>query len=136
MRIRDWSSDVCSSDLVARQAYGADGRHDFEYDADKRRFVENADQEHGDEYKRDRDQQKGERLVNQVGRNGALEHHHLGAAEYVGISGRHQHNRSAEHTSELQSLMRISYAVFCSKTKTDIKQPRLNHTEKRTLGDK
>src|SRR3546814_5692832 len=27
-------------------------------------------------------------------------------------------NRSAEHTSELQSLMRISYAVFCLKTKT------------------
>src|SRR3546814_6492022 len=26
--------------------------------------------------------------------------------------------RSDEHTSELQSLMRISYAVFCSKTKT------------------
>src|SRR3546814_8130735 len=27
-------------------------------------------------------------------------------------------NRSEEHTSELQSLMRISYAVFCLKTKT------------------
>src|SRR3546814_10486432 len=27
--------------------------------------------------------------------------------------------RSAEHTSELQSLMRISYAVFCLKKKTD-----------------
>src|SRR3546814_8371269 len=27
--------------------------------------------------------------------------------------------RSEEHTSELQSLMRISYAVFCSKTKTE-----------------
>src|SRR3546814_4159824 len=27
-------------------------------------------------------------------------------------------NRSDEHTSELQSLMRISYAVFCLKTKT------------------
>src|SRR3546814_6627294 len=26
--------------------------------------------------------------------------------------------RSEEHTSELQSLMRISYAVFCSKNKT------------------
>src|SRR3546814_2667150 len=26
-------------------------------------------------------------------------------------------NRSEEHTSELQSLMRISYAVFCSKKK-------------------
>src|SRR3546814_6929705 len=28
------------------------------------------------------------------------------------------HNRSDEHTSELQSLMRISYAVFCLKKKT------------------
>src|SRR3546814_10107435 len=28
--------------------------------------------------------------------------------------------RSEEHTSELQSLMRISYAVFCLKKKTDI----------------
>src|SRR3546814_4647023 len=28
------------------------------------------------------------------------------------------HMRSEEHTSELQSLMRISYAVFCLKTKT------------------
>src|SRR3546814_1587287 len=28
--------------------------------------------------------------------------------------------RSEEHTSELQSLMRISYAVFCLKTKTNI----------------
>src|SRR3546814_3267536 len=27
-------------------------------------------------------------------------------------------DRSEEHTSELQSLMRISYAVFCLKTKT------------------
>src|SRR3546814_9457481 len=32
------------------------------------------------------------------------------------------HNdRSEEHTSALQSLMRISYAVFCLKTKTNIK---------------
>src|SRR3546814_14423810 len=29
-----------------------------------------------------------------------------------------QHSRSEEHTSELQSLMRISYAVFCLKKKT------------------
>src|SRR3546814_7083364 len=29
--------------------------------------------------------------------------------------------RSAEHTSELQSLMRISYAVFCLKKKTTAK---------------
>src|SRR3546814_5084238 len=30
--------------------------------------------------------------------------------------------RSEEHTSELQSLMRISYAVFCLKKKTNIQQ--------------
>src|SRR3546814_7774191 len=30
----------------------------------------------------------------------------------------HPHRRSEEHTSELQSLMRISYAVFCLKKKT------------------
>src|SRR3546814_5859901 len=29
------------------------------------------------------------------------------------------HRRSEEHTSELQSLMRISYAVFCLKKKTN-----------------
>src|SRR3546814_2393891 len=31
------------------------------------------------------------------------------------------HERSEEHTSELQSLMRISYAVFCLKKKTSTK---------------
>src|SRR3546814_2289121 len=37
----------------------------------------------------------------------------------------HQHlllTRSEEHTSELQSLMRISYAVFCLKNKISINQ--------------
>src|SRR3546814_7585331 len=33
-------------------------------------------------------------------------------------------NRSEEHTSELQSLMRISYAVFCLKKKKNIEQTR------------
>src|SRR3546814_2089264 len=32
--------------------------------------------------------------------------------------------RSEEHTSELQSLMRISYAVFCLKKKKKLKQPK------------
>src|SRR3546814_6593825 len=35
--------------------------------------------------------------------------------------GRQALSRSEEHTSELQSLMRISYAVFCLKKKTKIK---------------
>src|SRR3546814_6758191 len=37
--------------------------------------------------------------------------------------------RSEEHTSELQSLMRISYAVFCLKKKTN-RKPILQKTEK------
>src|SRR3546814_7649115 len=38
--------------------------------------------------------------------------------------------RSEEHTSELQSLMRISYAVFClkKKKKTRTQPPRTQHT--------
>src|SRR3546814_2954458 len=36
--------------------------------------------------------------------------------------------RSEEHTSELQSLMRISYAVFCLKTKKHTHKPLANHT--------
>src|SRR3546814_6702949 len=37
----------------------------------------------------------------------------------LGVAGEYfiQHFRSEEHTSELQSLMRISYAVFCLKKK-------------------
>src|SRR3546814_1318229 len=46
-----------------------------------------------------------------------------------GIGGR---DRSEEHTSELQSLMRISYAVFCLKKKINIgyqKSTRLNSSQ-------
>src|SRR3546814_991009 len=60
---------------------------------------------------------------------------HLPCATAVGAGGEHvravvdfqighdqarrQAGRSEEHTSELQSLMRISYAVFCLKTKSN-----------------
>src|SRR3546814_1376274 len=39
----------------------------------------------------------------------------------VGGRAAQYHSRSEEHTSELQSLMRISYAVFCLKKKTQNK---------------
>src|SRR3546814_4524251 len=42
------------------------------------------------------------------------------------LDHRQPQRRSEEHTSELQSLMRISYAVFCLKKKT----PKLNKTQK------
>src|SRR3546814_1485781 len=40
--------------------------------------------------------------------------HHLGQSRH---RRRREDRRSEEHTSELQSLMRISYAVFCLKNK-------------------
>src|SRR3546814_4343175 len=62
----------------------------------------------------------GERVL-VVAVDGVLEHA-LGLGEMLGFFGRNegmaehrgdQRMRSEEHTSELQSLMRISYAVFC-----------------------
>src|SRR3546814_4663979 len=44
-------------------------------------------------------------------------------------------HRSEEHTSELQSLMRISYAVFCLKKKTKQHSDKLN-TSTTTTNDK
>src|SRR3546814_7447153 len=58
----------------------------------------------------------GEEVFDQEARGQAAEHR----AHAVG----HHHGqpRSEEHTSELQSLMRISYAVFCLKKKTKSKK--------------
>src|SRR3546814_7289543 len=43
--------------------------------------------------------------------------------------------RSEEHTSELQSLMRISYAVFCLKKKNQHDQRTRTHQHARTIDD-
>src|SRR3546814_4408710 len=43
--------------------------------------------------------------------------HSLWVMVVVGVLVARYHDRSEEHTSELQSLMRISYAVFCLKKK-------------------
>src|SRR3546814_5759025 len=47
-----------------------------------------------------------------AGTGGADEHHH-----FAGLDGEIHLAKSEEHTSELQSLMRISYAVFCLNNK-------------------
>src|SRR3546814_2808013 len=72
-----------------------------------------------------------------VGLRPALPRHGGGRAGAGGpgvrASGGH---RSEEHTSELQSLMRISYAVFCLKKKktnyTQLQKPR-HHTQPHSL---
>src|SRR3546814_3743169 len=57
-------------------------------------------------------------------------HHlvHLGFCDFIAEHAAHADARSEEHTSELQSLMRISYAVFCLKKKKKKKQQNPNNT--------
>src|SRR3546814_2921876 len=100
----DWSSDVCSSDLAAGAGvdivYGG-GRVGM-----MGAVAEGA-------------QAAGGRVVGIIPQHlEALEAGNRTASEYLVVNSMHarkQLMRSEEHTSELQSLMRISYAVFCLK---------------------
>src|SRR3546814_7588273 len=57
-------------------------------------------------------------LVGELRGRGAVDHERAGAFELADDPRSQGHDlRSEEHTSELQSLMRISYAVFCLKKK-------------------
>src|SRR3546814_6942802 len=91
MRISDWSSDVCSSDLR---------RFGHRVPVAARAVVHRGRQTHphhiGCHDQREDDGGDAKIDVDAHGRGG---------------------RRSEEHTSELQSLMRISYAVFCLKKK-------------------
>src|SRR3546814_8280843 len=114
MRISDWSSDVCSSDLDGAQrtdevvgavvAHDADGLHR---------------------------QKHGEGLPDRVVKAGLADFVEIDCirlAQDVELFAGYgtgatdcetrTRERSEEHTSALQSLMRISYAVFCLKTNT------------------
>src|SRR3546814_5225537 len=112
MRISDWSSDVCSSDLLE--------------DALRHRLVRYA---RGAVPRRGPPRGQGRARADAVAVDdaGAV----AGAGVRVGIEIARDGmwwkpvvprfvtpaKRSEEHTSELQSLMRISYAVFCLKKK-------------------
>src|SRR3546814_2571080 len=114
MRISDWSSDVCSSDLPA-----ACPRVDGELERKNEQF--------------DRSEAsrwtiiKGSPAANATGLTffGPRRSSHV--FEMLADEGDPVRDgyRSEEHTSELQSLMRISYAVFCLKKKKN----RRNNTE-------
>src|SRR3546814_2921652 len=115
MRISDWSSDVCSSDLCARarlprrprtrrarRGPGAEGRHAA-----------------------CRGRHAVARRPRAARRNRGAGAVAMGAAvaATAGVRGARRdlaRARSEEHTSELQSLLRTSYAVFCLKTKKQL----------------
>src|SRR3546814_5413157 len=105
MRISDWSSDVCSSDLT--QAVEA-CRHDF-YASFKVQVVQIGPR-------------TGGQAANQIAISRGEQVNRFGDSLIaIGFGQYFQRQRfigrSEEHTSELQSLMRISYAVFCLKKK-------------------
>src|SRR3546814_4701710 len=119
MRISDWSSDVCSSDLDL-----VHHRHRLR-DAEPRAaiFLGHGDAEptavgHGavEIFRKLAAIVAVEPIFIVVGRaDGA---HALADRVEIVLGGQ---GRSEEHTSELQSLMRISYAVLCLKQKKQYK---------------
>src|SRR3546814_9952881 len=104
MRISDWSSDVCSSDLAANKA-AKDGLSDLLIPTEeifgRYSAYDLINERTGEIYIEAGDEVSSENLekLDKAG----IDHLEL--------------LRSEEHTSELQSLMRISYAVFCMKKK-------------------
>src|SRR3546814_10476312 len=102
MRISDWSSDVCSSDLLI--VPGGEGIENLA-------IVDALGEPEPARIAGDREG-IGVAFV-QAAIFGGEQRLHLGIVEAF-----EDRRRSEEHTSELQSLMRISYAVFCLKKKT------------------
>src|SRR3546814_6870701 len=117
MRISDWSSDVCSSDL--RNCHGGCPNNHYTAANDTAVYCPprssavggfNRSRQPGDGLRRGGERQDDGHAL--LGRRAAK-----GGAPPImaGGASRHFESRSEEHTSELQSLMRISYAVFCLK---------------------
>src|SRR3546814_10388835 len=110
MRISDWSSDVCSSDLDAGSltlAFAIVGRALFEEGGERLAMVLGRRQDH---------------LLPVLDRHCGLKAGRVDV-EVQRLFREAEAIRSEEHTSELQSLMRNSYAVFCLKKKKH------NHTK-------
>src|SRR3546814_9251680 len=119
MRISDWSSDVCSSDLHQRRA-GPDAAeaHSALHPILLEQIIERRPA--------DPEQFRGGRDIALALRHRAADRDAVGGlARAPGLP------RSEEHTSELQSLMRISYAVFCLQKKKT--HTNLYHSYQHTL---
>src|SRR3546814_1368028 len=118
MRIIDWSSDVCFSDLTVTPLHNGEqayprmlaaiaaaretiwlGTYIFDNDAVGQQFVAALSQA----------KSRGVQVKVLIDDTGE------------------RYSRSEEHTSELRSLMRISYAVFCLKKKNNHKHEHHRH---------
>src|SRR3546814_10754465 len=110
MRISDWSSDVCSSDLVSSEQDYQDARQVYsEANVLLRTAEQNLVAVGLDPKSAALD--GGGRYGVTTPIDGAIIDWNIAQGQMVGAE------RSEEHTSELQSLMRISYDVFCLKKK-------------------
>src|SRR3546814_2535680 len=117
MRISDWSSDVCSSDLTAA-AVGS--TITIQAAVAGTPFTISAETTNGgtvdDQTITLTETQENVAAVTEVLATGSIDV--TGGTASIGVNTVAS-IRSEEHTSELQSLMRISYAVFClTKKKT------------------
>src|SRR3546814_1408364 len=128
MRISDWSSDVCSSDLAAGYGFLYHGQKGFNGVAILARGTQPVEVQRGLAGEAEDEQSRyleadvfGIRVASIYLPNGNPQ-----PGPKFDYKLRWM-QRSEEHTSELQSLMRISYAVFCLKKK---KQTQRNMAEK------
>src|SRR3546814_5905702 len=103
MRISDWSSDVCSSDLGSLSDQSRRHRAGWRLGIGAAVDAQIAAQV------------VLEQLSGQAVIAGAAIRHVVAAHRLDGLPIAAEGARSEEHTSELQSLMRISSAVFCLK---------------------
>src|SRR3546814_7041430 len=123
MRISDWSSDVCSSDLLNHAKETAHARH-VKGPAESRRRRARCKARRTAEIQAQGGVQADGGIHDGESARGVCEHQAQGTAGQERLSAFAQswiiplrRTRSEEHTSELQSLMRISYAGFCLKKK-------------------
>src|SRR3546814_8865855 len=113
MRISDWSSDVCSSDLKLLPAPLNKTRGSpFQ----RFSFFSSTEAILPPRVESVSFRTSFSRVINCSSPSSALPKGPLSRAESMIFSA----GRSEEHTSELQSLMRISYAVFCLKKKKKV----------------
>src|SRR3546814_10601848 len=115
MRISDWSSDVCSSDLDAFNAITGRVAARISYDSTPI-WQKKLTYAFGAELIATREDDYDFTLGQRINDFYTI----IGLSGQVGIDRTDSlldPTRSEEHTSELQSLMRISYAVFCLKKK-------------------